>query len=74
MVIENAYTVIDNQGNVRRHPVATDMHKFREQMNKIIPEFGLSPSSRSRLVSLKQDEEKNPFGELLNKLQDRSNN
>jgi hypothetical protein len=26
------------------------------------------------LVSLKQDEEKNPFGELLNKLQDRSSN
>jgi P27 family predicted phage terminase small subunit len=74
MVTENAYTVMDSQGNVRRHPVATDMHKFREQMNKIIPEFGLSPSSRSRLVSLKQDEDKNPFGELLNKLQERGSN
>lgn len=74
MVMENAYTMIDNHGNVKRHPVATDMHKFREQLNKLIPEFGLSPSSRSRLVSLKQDEDKNPFGELLQKLQDRGSN
>lgn len=74
MVTENAYTVTDSHGNVKRHPVATDMHKFREQLNKLIPEFGLSPSSRSRLVSLKQDEDKNPFGELLQKLQSRGDN
>lgn len=72
MVIGHGFTGINAQGNLTRHHAASDMHKFRDQMNKLLPEFGLTPSSRSKLVSMKSDEEESPFAGLLEKLQGRN--
>lgn len=52
----------------RRSPAMTDMHKFQEQMNRLRPEFGLTPSSRGKLVSLKPDDEENPMDHLISRL------
>ena len=48
----------------RRNPFSVELHKYREEMNRLLPEFGLTPSSRSRLKSVKTEEE-DPFQEWL---------
>jgi P27 family predicted phage terminase small subunit len=47
----------DKDGNlvITRNGYVTEMHKFREQMNKLLPELGLTPASRQKLTSLKVD-------------------
>ena len=37
-------------------------------MNRLRPEFGLTPASRSKLVSMKGDEEENPMDHLVARL------
>ena len=64
--------ITDSRGEPKRHPAGTDMHKHRETMNKLIPEFGLTPASRGKLVSMNPKQDENPFGGLLAKLQSRN--
>ena len=64
--------ITDSRGEPKRHPAGTDMHKHREAMNKLIPEFGLTPASRGKLVSMNPKQDDNPFGGLLAKLQSRN--
>lgn len=52
----------------KRHPLSTDLHKYREQLNKLLPEFGLTPASRGKLVSMKLDENEDPFASILSRL------
>ncbi|HUS39555.1 MAG TPA: P27 family phage terminase small subunit, partial [Pirellulales bacterium] len=52
----------------KRHPLSTDLHKHRDTMNRLLPEFGLTPASRSKLVSMKDDSKDNPFGMLLERM------
>lgn len=62
----------DQKGNKykARNPVVPEMHKFRDQLNKLIPEMGLSPSSRGQLQSLKPQEEEDGFEILLARIGD----
>ncbi len=51
-----------------RNPVSAELHRYRNQMNKLLPEFGLTPSSRTRLVAFKGTEQNDPFVQLLSRL------
>ena len=64
--------ITDAKGEPKRHPAGTDMHKFRETMNKLLPEFGLTPSSRGKLVSMNPTEDESPFAGLLERLSGRN--
>lgn len=49
---------------IKRNPFSAELHKYRDEMNRLLPEFGLTPSSRGKLISLKAVEEADPFGIL----------
>lgn len=66
-VAQEGSVLIEN-GNQKRNPRMTDLHKFSEQMNKLRPEFGLTPASRSKLVSMKNGDEDDPMDQLLSRL------
>ena len=51
-----------------RNPVSTELHRYRNQMNKLLPEFGLTPSSRTRLVAFKGTDVDDPFVALLSRM------
>jgi len=71
-VMKTGGLLTNEKGEPKRHPAAADMHKHRDTMNKLLPEFGLTPASRSRLVSMNVDKDENPFAGLLDKLQSRN--
>lgn len=50
-------------GRSRKNPAMAEMHKFRDVMNRLLPEFGLTPASRQKLCSVNQ--ESDPFQEWL---------
>jgi P27 family predicted phage terminase small subunit len=52
----------------RSNPVSIELHRYRTQMNKLLPEFGLTPSSRTRLVAFKSTDESDPFITLLSRI------
>ncbi len=53
---------------VKKSHLSVELHKYRQQMNKLLPEFGLTPSSRTRLVAFKGMEEDDPFITLLSRV------
>ena len=57
----------DRRGNevTRPNPLCIELHKYRDQMTRLLPEFGLTPASRGRLVSMKSPEELNPITQLF---------
>lgn len=62
---------IDKNGNlvISRNPYVAEMHKFREQLNKMLPEFGLTPASRQKLKSMNLDEKKeDPFAKIMERM------
>jgi P27 family predicted phage terminase small subunit len=59
---------VDKAGNtlIAKNAYVGEMNKFREQMNKLLPELGLTPASRQKLTSLKLDDEKeDPFAKIM---------
>jgi P27 family predicted phage terminase small subunit len=59
---------VDKQGNMQitRNTYVTEMSKFRDQMNRLLPELGLTPASRQKLTSLKLDDDKDdPFASIM---------
>ena len=59
---------VDKQGNttITRNAYVSEMNRFREQMNKLLPELGLTPASRQKLTSLKLDDDKeDPFAKIM---------
>lgn len=59
---------VDKAGNVviTRNAYVAEMHKFREQMNRLLPEFGLTPASRQKLTSMNlDDKEEDPFAKIM---------
>jgi P27 family predicted phage terminase small subunit len=59
---------IDKQGNtqITRNTYVTEMSKFRDQMNRLLPELGLTPASRQKLTSLQIDDDKDdPFASIM---------
>jgi P27 family predicted phage terminase small subunit len=62
---------LDKEGNttITRNSFVVEMHKFRDQMNKLLPEFGLTPASRQKLSSLKLEEDKDdPFASIMERM------
>jgi P27 family predicted phage terminase small subunit len=62
---------VDKYGNqvISRNPYVAEMHKFREQLNKLLPEFGLTPASRQKLKSMNLDEKKeDPFAKIMERM------
>jgi P27 family predicted phage terminase small subunit len=58
----------DKDGNrtITRNAYVSEMNKFREQLNKLLPELGLTPASRQKLTSLKLDDKKeDPFAKIM---------
>jgi P27 family predicted phage terminase small subunit len=63
-----AIHVVDKAGNelITKNAYVGEMNKFREQMNKLLPELGLTPASRQKLTSIKLDDEKeDPFAKIM---------
>ena len=58
---KNAKGVVE----VRRSPFSVELHKYMDRLTKILPEFGLTPASRSRVHTVDQKDEEDPFDELL---------
>jgi len=52
----------------KTNPVSIELHRYRNQMNRLLPEFGLTPSSRTRLVAFKAVGETDPFVTLLSRI------
>ena len=62
---------VDKMGQlvISRNPYVSEMHKFREQLNKLLPEFGLTPASRQKLKSMNIDEKKeDPFAKIMERM------
>jgi P27 family predicted phage terminase small subunit len=62
---------IDKEGNtqITRNTYVTEMSKFRDQMNKLLPELGLTPASRQKLSSLKlEDDKDDPFASIMERM------
>lgn len=60
----------DGKAQVSRNPISVELHKYREEMNRLLPELGLTPASRQKLKSLKLDDAKtdDPFGSLMERM------
>lgn len=62
---------VDKMGQlvISRNPYVSEMHKFRDQLNKLLPEFGLTPASRQKLTSMKLDDKKeDPFAKIMERM------
>lgn len=66
-IMEEGLTHTNTKGTESRHPLLVELHKFKATMIKLLPEFGLTPSSRGKLVSFK-DPEKTDAGDILQRL------
>jgi P27 family predicted phage terminase small subunit len=60
----------DGQTIWKRNPFVTEEQKYREHMNRLLPELGLTPASRQKLTSLKLDDDKadDPFAGLMERM------
>lgn len=58
----------DGKPDIRRNPFSVELHKYREEMNRLLPELGLTPASRQKLVMNKLEEEDDPFKFILNRM------
>ena len=59
---------VDKMGQlvITKNPYVSEMNKFRDQLNKLLPEFGLTPASRQKLTSMKLDDKKqDPFAKIM---------
>ena len=62
---------VDKMGQlvISKNPYVSEMHKFRDQLNKLLPEFGLTPASRQKLKSMNLDEKKeDPFAKIMERM------
>lgn len=51
---------------IKRNPFSVELHKYRDQMNKLLPELGLTPASRGKVSSTEiGEEEDNPFASIM---------
>lgn len=60
----------NGKSGIGRNPVSVELHKYREEMNRLLPELGLTPASRQKLTSLKLDDDKadDPFAGLMERM------
>jgi P27 family predicted phage terminase small subunit len=57
-------TKTDEGTEIKRNPFSVELHKYREEMNRLLPELGLTPSARARMVATLPPEE-DEFAEWL---------
>lgn len=67
-VAKTGLTIMDDKGNIRRNPAMIELHKFRDTMNRLLPEFGLTPASRGKLVARAGEDETDPVLEMLKRM------
>lgn len=53
------------QGNIIQNPLLGVANRALELMHKYLTEFGMTPSSRSRVTVSKKKDEKNPFAKIM---------
>ena len=55
---------------LKRSPYVAEEQKYRELMNRLLPELGLTPASRQKLKSLKLDDaaKDDPSGSLMERM------
>jgi P27 family predicted phage terminase small subunit len=60
----------DGKRTISRNPISVELHKYREEMNRLLPELGLTPASRQKLTSLKLDDDNadDPFAGLMERM------
>jgi P27 family predicted phage terminase small subunit len=66
IVEDEGFTIFDDKGNRKRNPSMIELNAIEDKLRRLVAEFGLTPSSRSRLVSVKR-EEKTEFQNWLEK-------
>ncbi len=64
-VKEHGCTVFNDKGNASQSPEAIQVHRYADRLIKLMAEMGLTPSSRSRIVAPKQEDEDDPMAQLL---------
>jgi len=57
-------TKTEDGTEIKRNPFSVELHKYREEMNRLLPELGLTPSARARMVATLPPEE-DEFAEWL---------
>ena len=54
---------------IKRNPFSVELHKYRDQMNKLLPELGLTPASRAKVSSADgEDTEDDPFAKIMERM------
>lgn len=59
---------IDGVTEVKRNPFSVELHKYRDEMNRLLPELGLTPASRSKLKVVDDDKDESAFSALLSRM------
>ncbi len=59
----------DGGTDIKRNPFSVELHKYREEMNKLLPELGLTPASRSKVSANDPDDDKDdPFASIMERM------
>ena len=54
---------------IKRNPFSVELHKYRDQMNKLLPELGLTPASRGKVSATDSDDGKeDPFAKIMERM------
>ena len=52
--------------DIKRNPFSVELHKYRDQMNKLLPELGLTPASRGKVSAIEADDTaEDPFAKIM---------
>jgi P27 family predicted phage terminase small subunit len=55
--------------DIKRNPFSVELHKYRDEMNKLLPELGLTPASRSKVSANDPDDDKDdPFASIMERM------
>lgn len=64
-ILKHGQVITSPTGVVKQSPYLLIASKAHDQMAKMLIEFGMTPSSRSRVTKVKPGEQKNPFADLV---------
>ena len=70
-VAEHGATIFNDKGNASQSPEAIQVHRYADRLLKMMAELGLTPSSRSRLVAPKQEQD-STISDLINLMTSRN--
>lgn len=56
----------DGEITLKRNPFSVELHKYRDDMNRLLPEFGLTPASRQKVTATDMAEvDEDPFAKIM---------